>query len=115
MQPNIPVPVWEQIAVVIIFSFLLGGLGWGLVRLFIQAIADVNAHYAALLKDSNQQWQTYFDARVESNRLVSTRMMERVDETARQLTELARDFDAHDRAMRESIERPPISRERKHE
>ena len=85
MTPNIPVPVWEQIAVVIVFAFLLGGLGWVLVRLFTQAVADINAHYAALIKDTNTQWQNYFDARTESLAENSRQILARMDEVTRAL------------------------------
>jgi hypothetical protein len=97
MLPNVPVSVWEQIAVVIVFAFLLAGLGWILVRLFTQAIADVNAHYARLIKDTNLQWQQYFDARAEASSLVSRQMLERMDQVSGLLENLAADFAAHAR------------------
>jgi predicted PurR-regulated permease PerM len=104
MLPSVPVSVWEQIAVVIVFAFLLAGLGWVLVRLFIQAIADVNAHYSQLLKDTNVQWQQYFDARAESSNQVSKQMMERMDDVASILANLVSDFEAHDRFERQALD-----------
>ncbi len=43
MIPNIPVPVWEQISVVIVFSFLLAGLGWS----GLQAVIRVSQYLSA--------------------------------------------------------------------
>ena len=103
MLPSVPVSVWEQIAVVIVFAFLLAGLGWILVRLFTQAIADVNAHYARLIKDTNLQWQQYFDARAEAGSLLSRQMLERMDQVAGLLENLAGDFEAHDRLERQRL------------
>jgi hypothetical protein len=111
MIPSVPVPVWEQIAVVIVFAFLLAGLGWSLVRLFTKAIADVNAHYAQLLKDANQQWQQYFDARTETSSLVSRQMMERLEQVASCLDGLVDEFEAHDRWERQ-VSQPARRKER---
>ncbi|HEY3312289.1 MAG TPA: hypothetical protein VGK00_11675 [Anaerolineales bacterium] len=104
MLPSVPVSVWEQIAVVIVFAFLLAGLGWVLVRLFTEAIADVNAHYAQLIKDTNRQWQEYFDARAESSSLLSRQMMARMDELAGMLTSLAADFETHVQLERQTLD-----------
>ena len=104
MLPNIPVSVWEQIAVVIVFAFLLAGLGWILVRLFTQAIADINAHYTRLIKESNQQWQQYFDARAEASSLLSQQLLERMDMVGCRLLNLSTDFEAHDRLERDVLE-----------
>ena len=112
MLPNIPVSVWEQIAVVIVFAFLLSGMGWILVRLFTQAIADVHAHYAQLIKDTNHQWQQYFDARSESSGLVNQRMLERLDELAGLIENLAVDFQTHDQLERQALERLSAGRSR---
>lgn len=105
MTPNIPVSVWEQIAVVIVFAFLLGGLGWVLVRLFTQAVADINAHYAALIKDSNLQWQKYFDARAETCMQGNRQILGRVDDVAGTLEALA--------LRMESLEPAPVSSTKK--
>ena len=43
MIPSIPVPVWEQISVVIVFSFLLAGLGWS----GLQAVLRVSQYLSA--------------------------------------------------------------------
>jgi tRNA isopentenyl-2-thiomethyl-A-37 hydroxylase MiaE len=104
MIPNVPVPVWEQIAVVIVFAFLLAGLGWVLVRLFTRAIADVNAHYASLIRDNNRQWQQYFDARAEVGNLISRQMLERMDQVAGVLTQLSADFKTQERLERQALD-----------
>jgi predicted PurR-regulated permease PerM len=100
-MPTVPVSVWEQISVVIVFAFLLAGLGWVLVKMFTSAIADVNAHYANLLKDTNAQWQKYFDARSDSTNAISQQMMSRMDEIAKILGGLVSDFEVHDAMERQ--------------
>ena len=102
-MPNVPVSVWEQISVVIVFAFLLAGLGWVLVRLFTQAIADVNAHYARLIKDTNQQWQQYIDARAESSGLLNQQMLERMDGVSVLLSSLKIEFQTHDRLEQQAL------------
>ena len=94
MYPNIPVPVWQQIAIVIVFAFLVVGLIWILVRifsntvtratadttqLFVKAIADVNQHYSKIIHDNNVQWQMYFDAKGEMTRMVDSQTVEKLD------------------------------------
>lgn len=108
MIPEIPVPIWEQISVVIVFAFLLAGLGWVLVRLFTNAIAEVNARYAELLKETNRQWQAYFDARSETSGLLSRQMMQRIDELTCALAALAARLDARERARTPGSRRPPL-------
>jgi predicted PurR-regulated permease PerM len=104
MTPTIPVSVWEQIAVVIVFAFLLAGLGWILVKVFTRAIADINAHYAQVLKETNTQWQQYFDARSDASKIISEQMMERMDQIATVLGDLVKNFDEHDRMERQALE-----------
>jgi DNA-directed RNA polymerase specialized sigma54-like protein len=104
MLPNVPVSVWEQIAVIVVFAFLLAGLGWILVKIFTGAIADVNAHYANLLKDTNMQWQKYFDARAEASNSLAEKLTVRMDEIAHILSVLVSDFEKHDRVEMKLIE-----------
>jgi hypothetical protein len=82
MLPTVPVPVWEQIPIVIVFSFLMAGLGWVLVRLAEKAFAGANAAYAEQLRASNEQWQRYCDARTEGFFVISKQMLDRMDEVA---------------------------------
>lgn len=103
MLPTVPITVWEQISVVVVFAFLLAGLGWILVKIFTGAIADVNAHYANLLKDTNAQWQKYFDARSETSNLLAEKLTFRMDETAKILGDLVSDFKEHDRVEMELL------------
>ncbi len=104
MLPAIPVPVFEQIAVVIIFAFLLGGMGGLLIRLFTRSIAEVNAHYANLIKESNQQWQNYFDARAESSSLLNQQVLERLQVLATVLERLSASFHLHDLLERQLLD-----------
>ena len=104
MLPTVPATVWEQVAVVVIFAFLLAGLGWILVKIFTTAIADVNAHYANLLKDTNMQWQKYFDARSESSNLLAEKMTLRMDQIALILGKLVTDFEDHDQMERQALD-----------
>lgn len=95
-MPSIPVSVWDQIGVVVVYTILLGGLGGLLTKLFTQAIADINAHYASLLKETNQQWQQYIDARSEAANEVSRKMLERMEYLCAALARLSADFERHD-------------------
>lgn len=103
MMPQVPVSVWEQIAVVIVFAFLLAGLGWVLVKVFSKAIADINSHYALLIKQNNEQWQMYFDARSESNQLVNQQIIEQLEGLTKVVKELAKDFAEHDTLERQVL------------
>lgn len=105
MLPSIPLPVWQQISIVIVFAFLLGGLGGLLVRLFTRSIAEVNAHYARLIKDNNLQWQNYFDARAESSALLNSQVLERLQVLSAILEGLRASFHLHDLLERELLDR----------
>ena len=96
-MPTVPVTVWEQISIVVVFAFLLAGLGWTLVKIFTSAISDVNKHYSELLKDTNVQWQNYFDARSEASNILAEKLTQRMDEIAKILGGLVSDFEEHDR------------------
>ena len=103
MVPTVPVSVWDQIAVVVVFAFLLTGLGYLIVKIFISAIADINAHYASLLKETNKQWQVYFDARMETSNEISRDLTERMDQIASVLGKLVTDFQRHDDMERQVL------------
>lgn len=96
-MPNVPVSVWEQIPVVVVFAFLLAGLGWLLVKVFSKAVAEINEHYAAIVRQNNEQWQKYFDAKDESNRMVNEQVVERLEELTAVIENLVNDFREHDR------------------
>jgi hypothetical protein len=105
MIPSIPVSVWEQIAVVIVFAFLLAGVGYVLVKLFTKSIADINAHYSKLLTETNTQWQKYFDARSESSSMMAEKLTDRMDQITKILSGLVSDFESHDHMERKALER----------
>jgi hypothetical protein len=96
MVPAIPVSVWDQIGVVVVFAFLMAGLGYVVVKVFTKSIADINAHYAVLLKDTNHQWQIYFDARTEASTQISHALTDRMDQIGEILGQLVKDFERHD-------------------
>jgi len=100
-MPEVPVSVWEQIPVVIVFAFLLAGLGWLLVKVFSKAVAEINAHYAEIVRQNNEQWQKYFDAKDESNRIVNEQVVEKLEELTNVISKLVDDFRDHDRRMGE--------------
>lgn len=99
MIPTIPVSVWDQIAVVVVFCFLLGTVGYGLVKMFTTAISDINKHYASVISETNGQWQRYFDARTETSTLMMEKQIQKMDEISRILQGLVRDFENHDRMV----------------
>lgn len=102
-MPDVPVSVWEQIPVVIVFAFLLAGLGWLLVRVFSKAVAEINAHYSEIVRQNNEQWQKYFDAKDESNRMVNKQVVEELEELTNVISRLVNEFHEHDRRMGEKI------------
>lgn len=106
-MPEVPVSVWEQIPVVVIFSLLLAGLGWLLVKVFSKTIAEINAHYANIIRQNNEQWQRYFDAKDESNRIVNVQVVARLEELTNAISKLMEDFRDHDRRMGENIRGMP--------
>lgn len=102
-MPDVPVSVWEQIPVVVVFAFLLAGLGWLLVKVFSKAVAEINAHYAEIVRQNNEQWQKYFDAKDESNRMINEQVVEKLEELTNAISKLVEDFREHDRRMGEKI------------
>lgn len=94
-MPEVPVSVWEQIPVVIVFAFLLAGLGWLLVKVFSKAVAEINAHYSEIVRQNNEQWQKYFDVKDENNRMINQKVVERLEELTNVIKRLADDLNAH--------------------
>jgi hypothetical protein len=95
-MPTVPVTVWEQIPVIVVFSFLLSGGAWMMLKAFSKAIADINAHYAAIIESSNKQWQVYFDARSATNGVVNDQMVEKLEKLTVVIEKLTNDFERHD-------------------
>lgn len=111
-MPEVPVSVWEQIPVVIVFAFLLAGLGWLLVKIFSKAVAEINAHYSGIvetinrqysdtLKQNNEQWQKYFNAKEEKNHIINQQVVERLEDLTKAIQKLMEDFENHDRRIYE--------------
>lgn len=96
MIPTVPVSVWEQIPVVVIFAFLLTGGAWLMVKAFSKAVADINAHYANIIEKSNLQWQKYFDARSETNAVINEQVIEKLSQLTKVIDKLNSDFEKHD-------------------
>jgi predicted PurR-regulated permease PerM len=118
MDPTklVPMSAWEQIAVIIVFAFLLGGLGWVLVKVFTKSIADINAHYALLLEKNNTQWQQYFDARSETSNLVNKQVVTQLSELTKAVADLTNKFNSHDqweRQLQDQSEVPTVMRKKR--
>lgn len=99
-MPEVPVSVWDQIPVIVIFALLLGGLGWLLVKIFSKTISEINAHYAQIIQTTNEQWQKYFDARSEVNQVVSNQVISQLEGLTKAVEKLAKDLEAHDQRDR---------------
>lgn len=104
MLPTVPVSVWEQIPVIVIFALLLAGIAWLMVKAFSKAIADINAHYAAIIQTNNEQWQKYFDARSESYRLVNEQVLKQLEGLTQVIADFHEDFSAHDLMERQALD-----------
>ena len=113
--PVVPVSVWDQIAVVVVFAFLMAGVGWIIVKIFSKAIADINQYYATMVESNNQQfakalfennkqWQLYFDARSESNKLIENQMVEKLSGLTNVISTLDSRFAAHDLMERQALD-----------
>ena len=103
-MPIVPVSVWEQISVVVVFAFLMAGLAWLMVKAFSNAVADINSHYAEIIKASNLQWQQYFDARSETGKLINTQIVEQLKSLTNAITELSERHDLHDTMVRNALD-----------
>lgn len=115
MTPDIPVTVWEQIPVIVIFTLLLGGVSYAMIKTFSKAVSDINAHYAQIteksneqyaqsLRENNAQWQKYFDARTETSALVNKQIIEQLEGLTEAVENLIGDFKAHDQMERQALD-----------
>lgn len=95
-MPTVPVSVWDQIPVIVVFSFLLCGGAWLMVKAFSKAVADINAHYANIIERNNSQWQMYFDARSATNKVVDDQMVDKLEKLTGVIEKLTDDFAKHD-------------------
>lgn len=95
-MPTVPVSVWDQIPVIVVFSFLLCGGAWLMVKAFSKAVADINAHYANIIERNNTQWQIYFDARSATNKVIDDQMVDKLEKLTSVIEKLTDDFARHD-------------------
>lgn len=103
-MPNIPVSVWEQIPVVIVFSFLVAGLGWFLSKVFLRAISDINQHYDEIIKDNNLSWQAYIDRNTEKDRHLKETLLVTLEKLESGIQELLQEFKMHDLMERQALD-----------
>lgn len=104
MNPDIPVTVWEQIPVVVLFAVLLAGIGLLFIKSFKESITDINKYYAAVIEHNNDQWQKYFDARSQSNDLVNKQIVEQLGNLTKIIETLSESFNAHDLMERQALD-----------
>lgn len=95
-MPTVPVSVWDQIPVIVVFSFLLCGGAWLMVRAFSKAVADINAHYASIIERNNAQWQMYFDARSATSKVIDDQVVDKLEKLTGVIEKLTEDFAKHD-------------------
>ena len=103
-MPTVPVSVWEQIPVIVIFALLLAGIAWLMVKVFSKAIADINSHYASIIQSNNEQWQKYFDARSENYILINQKVMTQLSDLTAAIGEFHAEFRAHDQMERQALD-----------
>ncbi len=104
MLPDVPVTVWEQIPVIIIFAFLLAGGAWLMVKAFKEAVADINRHYSSIIEQNNKQWQAYFDARSDANKMVDEQIISQLSGLTQAIEVLSRKFQEHDLMERQALD-----------
>lgn len=114
-MPTIPVSIWEQVPVIVIFALLMAGLGWLIGKMFSEAVAKINLYYATLtkennlmfaqaLRDNNELWQKYFDARAESNQIVNEQVTKQLAGLTEVIQQLVTDFERHDQMERQALD-----------
>ncbi len=103
-MPTVPVTVWEQIPVIVIFALLLAGIAWLMVKVFSKAIADINSHYSSIIQNNNEQWQKYFDARSENYRLINEKVLLQMEGLTTAIGEFHEEFKAHDQMERQALD-----------
>ncbi len=67
-----------------------------MVKAFTKAVADINNHYAKIVESNNEQWQKYFDARSDSNAVVSGQLVDKLERLTGIIDKLVSDFEKHD-------------------
>lgn len=115
MTPSVPTTVWEQIPVIVIFAFLLAGIGYFAFKSFTASVTEINKNYAqiveknnaqfsATLKDNNLLWQKYIDARAENTQLVNEQFMKQLAALTEAVRDLSNDFNLHDQMERQALD-----------
>lgn len=112
---TVPVTVWEQIPVIVIVVLLLAGIVSWMVKAFSKAVADINKHYTGLvqsitaqyaesIKQNNENWQKYFDARTETSKIVYDQIVSDLEKLADLIEKLASKFEMHDAIERQMLD-----------
>jgi len=125
-MPTIPESVWNQIGVVVVFAFLLAGVGWIFVKIFTgaisqmntehaKAISEINGHYSVLIKEANSQWQLYFDARSRNTEIIDGQIVTQLQNLTEAIRQMSDRHDAHDVMVRNALDamaekRKPLSK-----
>jgi thiamine pyrophosphokinase len=64
----------------------------------------------AALRENNEQWQLYFNARSETTQMVNSQVVEKLEKLTAIIQKLVGDFDSHDRMERQAFEEIPTRR-----
>jgi len=101
MIPNVPVPVWQQIGIVIVFSFLLAGLGWSglqaLLRISQYLSADAQKQMDVIQRSLDERralWQEV-SAHLELITRFDQEILERLEQLRQSQETLTAAFEAH--------------------
>ncbi len=114
-MPTVPESTWNQIGVVIVFAFLLSGVGWVIVKVLIgsitqmnvdhsKAVSEINNHYSVLIKEVNAQWQLYFDARSRNTEIIDGQIVTQLQNLTDAIKQMSERHDAHDTMVRNALD-----------
>lgn len=130
MPIEIPVPVWQQLGVVIIFAMLLAGMAWlglrefskvteNISKSYTMQIEKITDNYAKQTESSNTQWQRYFDAKNATMDVYNSEILEKMSDLARDMTNLTTEIgklavsqDMHDTMVRTALDEMKDTRAR---
>lgn len=90
-MPSVPIPTWEQAAIIILFvvlmlSFMAGF--FALAKSILKTIQEISLQFQTFIADRDKQWQDYFEDREQS-------FKERNQEVVKVLQELIEQFREH--------------------
>lgn len=98
MTPNIPVSVWEQLGVVIVFSFLLAGLGLSGLQAMVRVSQNLTQRQVELIKSCLEEcraiWQQIIEY-FESTARIDQEILENLEQLRQQQEKLSAAFEAH--------------------